>query len=442
MASIFKIFLTRYFFLAFLPVILGYIVAFFLPGLLPFAGYALYAVVLMALLDLILLSLSKKGVSGEREVNDKLSNGDENRVKITLKNHFPFRIRYTIFDEIPKEFQIFDFKITGFLSAGATEVLEYDLTPKERGSYDFGKTIVFAESPLRLFQKKLILHTEKTIRVFPSFLRLNQYNLGNFRLYLNEAGVKKIRRIGHSMEFEQIKEYVAGDDVRTINWKATAKQREFMVNQYVDERSQQIYCAIDKGRMMKMPFNGLSLLDYAINSSLILSNIVLQSQDRAGVFTFSNRLENFVKAERRSSQIRKISEALYRIKTNYAESDFGKLYNTLKFKITQRGLILLFTNFDSLDSLHRQLPYLQAIRKNHLLVVIFFRDTELEGFLAEESMEADAYQRTLVEKFIYEKQRIVLELNKFGIQTILTEPENLTINTINKYLEIKSRGML
>lgn len=437
-----KIFLTRYFFLAFLPVILGYIAAFYFPSMLPFVGYALYAVIILVILDLVLLSLSKTGISGQREVNDKLSNGDINRVKIKLKNHFPFRVRYTVLDEIPPEFQIFDFQITGFLSAGGGEDLDYDLTPKERGSYNFGKTMVFVESPLRLFQRKFTLSTEKTIRVFPSFLRLNRYSLGNFRLHLNEAGIKKIRRVGHSMEFEQIKEYVAGDDVRTLNWKATAKQREFMVNQYMEERSQQIYCAIDTGRMMKMPFNGLSLLDYAINSSLILSNIVLQSQDRAGVFTFSNRLENFVKAERRSSQIRKISEALYRIKTNYAESDFGKLYNTLKFKIRQRGLILLFTNFDSPDSLHRQLPYLQAINKNHLLVVVFFRDTELEGFLSDDSREADAYQRTLVEKFVYEKQRIALELQKFGIQTLLTEPENLTIHTINKYLEIKSRGML
>src|SRR5436305_8341549 len=92
---------------------------------------------------------------------------------------------------------------------------------------------------------------------------------------LSEAGIKKIHKIGHSMEFEQIKEYVAGDDYRTLNWKATARKGQPMVSNFTDEKSQQVYCIIDKGRLMKMPFNGLSLLDYAINASLVLSNVAL-----------------------------------------------------------------------------------------------------------------------------------------------------------------------
>src|SRR5690606_26550945 len=246
----------------------------------------------------------------------------------------------------------------------------------------------------------------------------------------------------HSMEFEQIKNYVSGDDFRTINWKSTAKHQKLMVNQYVDEKSQQDYCALDKGRVMKMPFNGMSLLDYSINASLVFSNVVLQNQDSAGIFTFSSQLENLVKAERRSSQLHKISETLYGIQSNFMESDFGKLYNSIKYKITQRGLILLFTNFESMDSLHRQLPYLLGINKSHLLVVVFFRNTELEDFLTTSDTSTDLYEKTLVEKFIYEKQQIVLELNKYGIQTVLTRPEDLSVNTINKYLEIKSRGII
>src|SRR5690606_22245094 len=212
------------------------------------------------------------------------------------------------------------------------------------------------------------------------------------------------------MEFEQIKNYVRGDDIRTINWKSTAKHQKLMVNQYVDEKAQQIYCAIDKGRVMKMPFNGLTLLDYAINASLVLSNVVLQNQDRAGIFTFSGQLENLVKAERRSNQLQKILESLYGIQTNFMESDFGKLYKTIKHKITQRGLIVLFTNFESMDALHRQLPYLLGINKSHLLLVVFFRNTELEDFLENPSDKENIYETAIVEKFIYEKEQIVKEL--------------------------------
>lgn len=437
-----QIFLNKTFFFAFLLVIAGYVLGFYFPVMIQISHLLLFALILISLMDLILLFSHKTGISGERTVQDKLSNFDKNPVQIHLQNYFPFRIHYTILDEIPEQFQIFDFEMSGMLSSKKEIDLKYDLIPNERGIYKFGKTNVFVRSPLGFLERKIVLHTENQIKVYPSFLRLNQYSLQNFKAHINEIGQKKIRRIGHSMEFEQIKNYVSGDDFRTINWKSTAKHQKLMVNQYVDEKSQQVYCAIDKGRVMKMPFDGKTLLDYSINASLIFSNVVLQNHDRAGVFTFSNQLENLVKAERRTSQLQKISETLYGIQSNFMETDFGKLYNYIRHKITQRGLILLFTNFESMDSLHRQLPYLLAINKSHLLVVVFFRNTELEDFLVSTDEKTDLYEKTLVEKFIYEKQQIVLELNKHGIQTVLTRPEDLTVNTINKYLEIKSRGII
>jgi len=434
-------FLNKVFFFAFSAVIFGFCLGFFFPVMIQISQLLLFVLVLFTLIDFLLLFSARKTITGNREINDRLSNFDKNKVKLSLKNHFPFRVRYIILDELPCQFQIFDFKMTGLLSSRKDILLEYELTPNERGIYKFGKTNVFVESPLRILQRKIVLNTEGQIKVYPSFLRLNQYSLKNFKAHVNELGQKKIRRIGHSMEFEQIKNYVGGDDIRTINWKSTAKHQKLMVNQYVDEKSQQVYCAIDKGRVMKMPFNGLTLLDYAINASLVFSNVVLQNHDRAGIFTFSNQLENLVKAERRTNQLQKISECLYGIQSNFMESDFGKLYNSVKHKITQRGLIVLFTNFESLDSLHRQLPYLLGINKNHLLLVVFFKNTELENSLKNVENN-DVYEKTIIEKFIYEKQQIVLELNKHGIQTVLTSPEDLTVNAINKYLEIKSRGMI
>lgn len=437
-----EIFLDKFFFYAMSVVAFGFCLGFFFPIMFQISQLALFALILFVLVDFILLFSSKKTISIEREVNDRLSNSDKNIVKLKLINHFPFRIRFNILDEIPEQFQIFDFKMTGLLGSRKERTLDYELTPNERGVYKFGNTNVFIQSPLHFLQRKITLNTEKEIKVYPSFLRLNQYSLNNFRAHINELGGKKVRRIGHSMEFEQIKNYVRGDDIRTINWKSTAKHQKLMVNQYVDEKAQQIYCAIDKGRVMKMPFNGMTLLDYSVNASLVLSNIVLQNQDRAGIFTFSGQLENLVKAERRTNQLQKILETLYGVQTNFMESDFGKLYKTIKHKITQRGLIVLFTNFESMDALHRQLPYLQGINKSHLLLVVFFKNTELENFIANPSNNENAYEAAIVEKFIYEKNQIVLELNKYGIQTLLTSPEDLNVNSINKYLEIKSKGMI
>ena len=245
------------------------------------------------------------------------------------------------------------------------------------------------------------------------------------------------------MEFEQIKEYVQGDDIRNINWKATAKRNQMMVNQYQDEKSQPIYSIIDKGRVMKMPFDELSLLDYAINATLVISNIAIKKNDKAGMFSFSSKVGNRVVAERRSSQMNLILETLYNLETNFVESDFSRLYVDIKRNLNQRSLLLLYTNFETLDALNRQLAYLQAIAKQHLLVVIFFENTELLEFADKKASNThQIFEKTIAEKFIFEKKLIVNELRKFGIQTILTKPEDLTINTINKYLEIKARGLL
>jgi uncharacterized protein (DUF58 family) len=245
------------------------------------------------------------------------------------------------------------------------------------------------------------------------------------------------------MEFEQIRDYVQGDDFRTINWKATARRTHLMVNQYQDEKSQQVYSLIDMGRTMEMPFNGLSLLDYAINTSLVISNIAMYKQDKAGLVTFSKNIHHILPAERNKIQMYRIMEALYRQKTNFSESDFEKLYTTIKRKIKQRSLLLLYTNFEWEVSLSRQMHFLRQLNNSHLLIVIFFKNTEIKKLVNEKSHSInDIYVKTIAEKLMYEKRLIVRELKKYGIQSILTEPENLSVNTINKYLELKALGKI
>jgi uncharacterized protein (DUF58 family) len=242
------------------------------------------------------------------------------------------------------------------------------------------------------------------------------------------------------MEFEQIKEYVPGDDFRTINWKATARKGDMMVNHYTDEKSQQIYCIINKGRMMKMPFKQLSLLDYAINASLVLSNVALLKQDKAGIITFSEEIGNVLPADRKATQMNAVLEVLYNQKTRYLESDFEKLYLQIRKTISQRSLLVLFTNFESMSALQRELPYLRKIARYHLLLVVFFENTEIKELITQEAADVQAvYIKTIAEKFTQEKRMIVKELQQYGILSILTAPENVTANTINKYLELKNR---
>ena len=394
-------------------------------------------------MDILLLYLNKKGVEGTRTIPDRLSNGDQNQINISIRNTYAFAGHFKIIDELPVQFQKRDFLKEVQIAPGNRKRIRYQVRPLERGEYHFGALNIFIHTPLRLAVRRQKFAKQAMVPTYPSFLQLKKYEFLAFTNRFKSYGFKKIRRIGHTLEFEQIKDYIPGDDVRTINWKATAKRNQVMVNQFQDEKSQPVYSAIDTGRVMKMPFNRLSLLDYAINATLVISGIALKKQDKAGMFTFSRKVGHMVVADRKKGQMQRIIETLYNIKTDFAESDFARLYVDIKRNLKQRGLVLLYTNFETLDGLHRQLPYLQAIAKNQLLVVIFFENTELSEILEKPAVSTkQIFEKTIAEKFIYEKKLIVNELRKRGIYSILTKPESLTVDTINTYLEIKARGLL
>jgi uncharacterized protein (DUF58 family) len=417
--------------------------SYFVPILFNIAQLSLLVLLLFFFLDFLIVFLGRNRIEGKRILPEKFSNGDPNTITIELKNNYPILINIDIIDEIPEQFQVRDFKIHKKLAPKKTEVLQYNLRPTERGEYHFGSLNIYASSILGLVAKRFTFNSNAMVPTYPSFKQLKKFELLNINKNALEYGVKKVRRLGHTMEFEQIKDYVTGDDLRTINWKATAKRNQLMVNQYQDEKSQPIYSIIDKGRVMKMPFEGLSLLDYAINATLVISNVALKKHDKAGMLSFSKKVENIVVAERRSSQMRLILESLYNVKTDFFESDYSRLYGNIKRNITHRSLILLYTNFETMDALNRQLPYLKAIAKSHLLVVIFFKNTELDTIIKDKAETVQqVYDKVIAEKFDFEKRLIVNELKKYGIYSILTTPENLTINTINTYLEIKARGLL
>jgi uncharacterized protein (DUF58 family) len=417
--------------------------SYFIPVLFNIAQLCILVLIALFLLDVLIVFIGKQKIEGQRIVPDKFSNGDSNTIKINIKNKYPFISYLEIIDEIPEQFQIRNFKLKDKLYPRTSKTISYNLTPKERGEYHFGLLNIYASSAIKLVAKRFMLENDIMVPTYPSFKQLKKFELLNINKNAMDYGLKKVRRLGHTMEFEQIKEYVLGDDLRTINWKATAKKNQLMVNQFQDEKSQPVYSIIDKGRIMKMPFDGLSLLDYAINATLVISNIVLKKHDKAGMLSFSKKIDNVVVAQRRSGQMQLILEALYNVKTDFFESDFGRLYGNIKRHVTHRSLLLMYTNFETLDGLNRQLPYLKAIAKSHLLVVIFFKNTEIDKLISNKAETVQqVYDKVIAEKFDFEKRLIVNELKKFGIYSILTTPENLTVDTINKYLEIKARGLL
>jgi uncharacterized protein (DUF58 family) len=407
----------------------------------PAVAYAA-ALLLLTLADYVLLFFVQGSVVAERHMPARLSLGDENTVSLTVHNSSPFTVACTVIEELPVQFQVRDFSKRIYVQYQSSEVMTYDLRPVSRGVYEFGDTLCYVSSPISLLQRRYKAGATSATKVYPSYQQLKQHQLTAVS-GSNIAGVKKIRRLGHSLEFEKIKDYVTGDDVRTINWKATARSSNVMVNMYTDARQQQIYCLIDKGRNMKMPFDGMTLLDYSINTALSLLNVALMKQDKAGLITFSNKVSDIVPADRRNNQLHLIMETLYKQQTEYKESDYKAIWNTVYHKITQRSLLIVFTNFETYSSLERQLPFLKRISQRHLVCVVFFQNTLLKEIheTAPDTTEG-IYIKTIADQFAYEKRLIVKELRMHGILSILTTPQSLTVDVINKYVELKARQMV
>ena len=445
MKKVFSLFYTDLFFTGRIFAALGcnaalFMLAFFFPWMETIPLLLFLTLTLLFITDLAMLYGTQKGVFAKRHAPERLSNSDENELGVYIENWYPFNVSIGIIDEIPFQFQKRDIWFKTALKPRQRKLISYSLRPTRRGEYEFGYIRVFVTSALGLIRRRYNFSQGETLAVYPSFLQMRKYELMAISNNLSEIGIKKIRRLGHSLEFEQVKSYVQGDDYRTINWKATARHGSLMTNSYIDEKSQQVYCVIDKSRAMKMPFEGMSLLDYAINASLVLSNVALLKEDKAGLITVAEKIGAVVPADRRPTQINKILEVLYKEKTRYLETNMELLYATIRNVVKQRSLVVFFTNYESMYALQRQLPFLKRIARFHLLLVVFFENTELKKVSETTASDVEGiYIKTIAEKFAYDKKLIVKELAKYNIQSILTTPQNLTINTINRYLELKAR---
>lgn len=383
----------------------------------------------------------KHGINASRTCNDRFSNGDDNEVDIRIDSQYPFAIRTIITDEIPIIFQRRDVAFRAHVAAHNGTTLTYRLRPVVRGSYEFGRIRVFVSTLLSMVQRRYSCGTPASVKVYPAYQQLRRYELLAISNHLRDMGIKRVRKVGNNTEFEQIRDYVVGDDFRAINWKASARRHQLMVNAYQAERSQQVVCVIDKGRVMQRTSRGMTLLDYAVNASLVLSYVAIHREDKAGIATVCERMDTLLPPSARPSQMEHILESLYAVKTNFGETDFSALTEGIEQHIQKRSLLVLFTNFTDAQSLDRQMAYLCQMARRHRLLVIYFENSDLHDYLdlQPRSVE-DYYTHVIAEQMERSQQLIMSRLAQRGILSLRTTPENLSVDVINKYLEIRQNN--
>lgn len=439
-------FITLRFYLLMTVVIAVVALGFAFPLLFVLGRILLVVLVLVLLADVLLLWF-RRGLTAVRTLPERFSNGDVNAVRIRVESSYGFKCTVEVIDELPFVFQRRDVCFRIALPPLGESTVTYELRPTERGVYGFGLVRLFASTPLGLVQRRISCCEPQEVKVYPSFLMLRQYELLAMSNKLTEMGIKRIRRIGHNTDFEQIRDYVDGDDYRTINWRATARRTRLQVNVYQEERSQQVYCVIDKGRMMQQAFHDMTLLDYAINASLALSFVAMNKQDKAGLITFSTQMETFVAASRQPGHLQTLQESLYAERTVFGETDYSALLVGMARNVTRRSLLVLFTSFTSMPALRRQLPFLRQTAARHRLLVVFFEDEDLVEWAAPKGKASgkegteEYYQRVEAQKFVYDQRLIAQTLRQYGIQSLLTTPRQLSVDVINKYLAIRVLGV-
>lgn len=430
-------------------IVLGICIALFCIGLVLNLSFIigqllLFLLFLTVLVETILLYSKSQLVTSRRILPNRLSNGDENSIELQIRNNSTIDLDLTIYEDLPDLLQLRIWKIAVLLKKSANQKVVYEVRPTQRGIYTWQNTsILCSVSFLSFVARKMTFEDMASISCYPSFEQFKKLPLDALINTFSEINTTHIRKIGQSLEFEQIKDYVSGDNYRHINWKASAKQGRLMLNQYQAERSQDIYMVLDMGRSMKMPFNQQTLLDYAINGSIALTKSILDVKDKAGLITFSSKNCTYLPARSEYKQFGTINDILYNLTTDFLESDFERLYKFVRFKVRQRSLLIIFTNFDSINSLKRNLQYLKAIAQYHLVLVVFFENSEIVEFVNQPASNLrEIYSNTIGKHFLSQNQLILKELLKSGIQGLITQPHLLSIETINKYIQIKRKQMI
>ena len=441
-----NIYLTRVFFIVYIIMVVLFVGAFYLPWMFMVAKIYGLSLVLVTTLDLLLTTTLAKSITVKRVIlnhSNHLSLWEDVHIELIVNSAHSYPLNIELYEGYPIEMQERNERFLALLGSNKEIKFNYIFHPNRRGMYHFTSSILFVASPFLLVKRRFNFQLDESVHVYPSVVQMRKYELGVFNKQSQLQGIKKMRRLGVNQEFEQIRNYAQGDDLRSINWKATSRKDDLMVNQFQEERAQQVYAVIDKSRSMQQLSDGMTLLDYAINTTLVFSNIAIKKGDYAGLFTFSDKIGTFLKAERSNSQLKRIYELLYNQRTQFKEPNYSLSYEAIRRNISARSLLMFYTNFESSSAMHRALPAFKKLNQKHKLVVILFVNTQVEAISNEKAMKlSDVYNATVAEEMILTKKNIAHEIRQNGILCLLSRPQDISVDTINQYLALKATGKI
>ncbi|MHB9134440.1 MAG: DUF58 domain-containing protein [Armatimonadota bacterium] len=380
-------------------------------------------------------------LQGRREHEEILSLGARNLVTITVENPTSFPFRLALRDAPPDQCECDSRAGRGKLDAYSTFTMTYHLTPMERGEVQFGPLTARIKTPLGLWVAQRDLVSDGSIKVYPNIQQTKQQHLLSRRLLSKQMGLKSLRLRGQGMEFESLRDYLPDDELRRVDWKASARRGSLVTRQYDIERSQQIMLVLDLGRTMASHLDYMTKLDHAINASVLLTYVAAQSQDRIGVMAFGDEIATYMPPGKGAGQLPLVLDQLYPLHPHEVESDYREAFTFLAQRLRKRSLIVIFTDLIDPDSSRRLMNNLALLHPQHLVLCVALSDYELKDILSgPPANERGMYQQTVATAVLEDRQLALAQLHQRGILTVDAAPSDLSVAVVNRYLAIKREG--
>ncbi len=394
-------------------------------------------------------SLRRDAPAVRREIGGRLMLGARNDITIHLENRTARAVRVVVRDDLPAGWVADPPELKLTLPPHARREVRYAVVPPARGKASFGDLHVRVMGRARLGAAIVTTSAAEEVRVYPNILGARRYDLAARLGDLRQVGFRQIRSSGGGGEFEQLREYAGGDSFRDVDWKSTAKRQRPVTRVYRQERSQQVIIAVDAGRMMatRLTADGehvaISKLDHAINAALLVAWVALQKGDRVGVLVFSDVVRRFVPPGRGSVQYRRILEALYDAPAEKTHVDFRRFVEFIKLRVPKRALLMMFTDLVDETQARPLVDHVSLLRRKHLPVCVTMEDRIASGLATMPvTTGREAYHRAAAADLLAERRGTAAHLRKNAIDLVEAPPGELSVATVNKYLEIKARNRL
>jgi uncharacterized protein (DUF58 family) len=391
-----------------------------------------------------LLSEKPDAFRVEREMEERFAMGAENEVTIRIANRARRKVTFIVKDEHPAEMDLLTPREAQLsVPAFRSRAWRYSLLPTARGKYGFGNTVLRFRTRLGLLWRQATYATAADVKVYPDIREARKHEIYAHRNKRPDPGLRRMRIRGQGREFESLREFAIGDEIRHISWAATARRGKLITRQYTIERSQNIVVLLDTGRLMTARIGKLTKLDHAVNATLSIAYVAAAGGDNVGLVAFSRRVVSYLPPRRGHDQINRLMEALYSLEPQMIEPSYKRAFNFFSANCHRRSLVVILTDLVDRDASAELLAHTSQLIPRHLPLIITIGDTDLRELVrSEPATSADVYRQAVAEEILRQREEALTRIRHAGGLALDVPAGRLSLELVNKYLEVKERGLL